>query len=973
MLFKKPVFFVILTIILFFSLLMKDGSMMILAAPDKTAVSTNKQVSSPKTEDEKQKQVLEQFVKDSDETLIKQILKKFNISDKGSLEEQRKALLTYLGLTKVLADKRKKAEIRIKDIFKSPDLNKNFVIYADEGVHIRSKKDPESGIITIRGEMGNLYIKYKNRLISARLIKVDLKRNEVFGEGNAMLKEKGRIIIGDKFYFNSKTKHGVVYNARTYIKPYFYFGKKIKKIGDKGYIMEDGWFSTSDADPPHYRFGVSKVWLYQDLRLVALDVSYQVSDYPLFPIPFLYHPMSGTGFHTGLGRDTRVGWFMQIANFSQFFSLPIDLTFDYYQKLGIASIGRKNIKTTDWSLDIKYGIAYDKPLQLSGSGAWVNTVDGNPEVPDTGLYGDWKRELRWKFDVNQKLRLYHDTKNKKSGHTDISFNFDIKSDLSFESDFERYRVKNIDIEKLLKRDEITFFNQGAPSGRTWRLAVSDKRGGSTLNLSADWVFRYIANPDSKNTFANDAYIYKKSSITLPKVSYGFSGTILSSVKAISTNTNTSSTNAAGKTNVSPSKKTGSGVDILYLDEKSSQKLQEKKNLVNYSLSYNASIGFDQLKRYSDQDESLIEQRYNRTLSISIPGSLSIGIFKVSMSFGLRDTDQWGSSGLEITNTQQDILNHQYAMATKTDITESFSIGLSHSANKGKITEFGFNFSAGHSLGYTISDIVTTGNQYNKLHRNSLSFSASLNFFKTSIRTSAAYDLSVLQDETRSAGRDRFTSSGPISISFSPFSFMSISESYNFSIKNNNATGNTLGLSFNFGDFRLPLIEKISGLKFGINWNHNYNSIGSGSITFSMSFNAKINDLWKLAFNLNSKNNKLYLYSQKTAALYGQESKNFFTDLAKSLMFWDTDALKESDFKIQSFGFTLTHDLHEWELKMAFQANQTFNNLQGRHFSYFNLNFNVSITMRPNIGIKYPDQHFKYAPNVAGEYESKLNP
>ena len=134
---------------------------------------------------------------------------------------------------KDIKDVRKAFEVVLKDVFVSPDLKKNFVVYADAGVHVRKEKDPASGLITLYGDRGSLYIKFKKQIVSARMIRMDLKRREIFGEGNAMMREGDRVITGDKFYFNSDTQRGIIYNANTYIKPYFYYGKSIKKIGTR--------------------------------------------------------------------------------------------------------------------------------------------------------------------------------------------------------------------------------------------------------------------------------------------------------------------------------------------------------------------------------------------------------------------------------------------------------------------------------------------------------------------------------------------------------------------------------------------------------------------------------------------------------------------------------------------------------------------------------------------------------------------
>ena len=90
--------------------------------------------------------------------------------------------------------------------------------------------------------------------------------------------------------------------------------------------------------------------------------------------------MEGTGIWTGLGRDTRVGWYMQLVNLGPFLGLPFNLHLDFYQRLGTALIlkpdTKHKISIKDFNLDWRLGAALDKPLQLRNN-VWQNTVNGD--------------------------------------------------------------------------------------------------------------------------------------------------------------------------------------------------------------------------------------------------------------------------------------------------------------------------------------------------------------------------------------------------------------------------------------------------------------------------------------------------------------------------------------------------------------------------------------------------------------------
>ncbi len=908
-------------------------------------------VYNPQNEEERRTFMLKAFVENADDRLVRDVVRMFKLPENGDLRELREQLFRYLGLVAVIQDPRKPAEVMIQDVFRSPDLNNNFVVQADEGVHVRSTKDANAGLITLRGDNGNLRIKFKDQTISARLIRLDMKRREIYGEGNATIREKDRVIVGDKFYFNSDSKYGVIYNAQTFMPPYYYFGKKIKKVGEKNYILENGWFSTCDADPPHFGFGVGKAWLYQDTRIVGLDVSYMASSFPVLWLPVLFHPMKGTGFWTGLARDSRVGWFMQVDNVGSMLGLPFEFSFDFYERMGIAMLGGHDIKGKNWSLGIKLGLAYDKPLQQNASGDWVNSVDGyaNGESDSTGTYGDWKRDMRWKIELKPSITLLHDENNPALGATTFSFDFGIMSDPFFKGDFEQTRQKGIDLVKIWRQEEVNFFNQGSEQGRSWSLGISDRRGGSSLSVTGNWNFATRIN-EGANTFANDYKEYRKSSIVFPRISYSFSGNILASSPYANTNLVNTSTNLGKGRN-----------DPLALDDESEKRRSEGDSAVNYSIAYSASIGYELLKTF-DEKENVTEQYSKRDLSLSLPLSFSIGtIFSSSLSLGVSDTDQWGDAKTEAQRLT-------YQKNSRTSINENLSLSVGHIFNKGTLTEIGGRLTASHSAGYRVSSYDDPNDTENALHTHMTTYGLTLNFFRTTATFSTSYDLEEMKNDTRGWGRERFS---PLSISITsqPFDFLSITESHTWVIKTDESSYNNLSLSIRSPEFTLPFIEKISGLALNANWSHNYADPRGSNLTLSIGMNVQVSDLWSFTVALSSYNNNLYLYSDEYAAMYGKKSRSFVSDLLNSLMFWDTDRLKDTKFIARSVTFNLIRDLHNWQMIFGAAVNQMQNNT-GRKFTYFDMRFDFSISMKSSFGaqmLKMPSHSYRYTADSDGNY------
>jgi len=437
------------------------------------------------------------------------------------------------------------------------------------------------------------------------------------------------------------------------------------------------------------------------------------------------------------------------------------------------------------------------------------------------------------------------------------------------------------------------------------------------------------------------------------VNYSLSGKILASSPYANTNIVDTSTNLGINKN-----------DPLALDPEAEMRRALSGNKVNYSISYDARIMFEQLKRYNDSDEELIERRYTRNLNLNVPLTFSIGsFFSTSLRLGMGDYDMWGD-----TTEESQKLN--YLVNTRTDLSESFSLRVGEIFNKGTLTEIGGNLALSHNAAYKIASEENPNEKYNKLYQHNASASAGFNLFRTEFKVSTSVSLEVMKEETRNWGGDRFA---PLrfSMTSTPFDFLTITGSHTYSLKTSESTDNTLGISIRGPEFTMPLIQKVSGFSFNTTWNYDYFNPRADSISINLSMNVRISDLFAFSISMNSLNRDTYLYSKELAARYGLESRSFFRDLLNSLMFWSSSRLKDTRFYAQALTFSLIHDLHNWEMRFDTSISQMVNNSK-RKFSYFDFTFVFSIVMKHNIGITFPEQRYRYTADPDGSYYGKYN-
>lgn len=117
---------------------------------------------------------------------------------------------------------------------------------------------------------------------------------------------------------------------------------------------------------------------------------------------------------------------------------------------------------------------------------------------------------------------------------------------------------------------------------------------------------------------------------------------------------------------------------------------------------------------------------------------------------------------------------------------------------------------------------------------------------------------------------------------------------------------------------------------------------------------KINSFLDITFSATSRNDVLYRYVQSALGhpdrIPGEQ--NIFVDLMNSFRFDDESLRKASGFKLKSLNFTITHDLHDWDLKSEFKIEpRLVTDSNGSKRYDFNPYFSISIVWRPMEGMK----------------------
>ncbi len=118
--------------------------------------------------------------------------------------------------------------------------------------------------------------------------------------GAPKLTEGATVYEGEVIVYNFKTKHGTVELGTTEMNQGFYYGEKIKQVAPKTLFVQNGRYTTCDAEVPHYYFESPEMKVIMGDQIFAAPVILYVADVPIFVLPFGVFPNHESGRHSGI-------------------------------------------------------------------------------------------------------------------------------------------------------------------------------------------------------------------------------------------------------------------------------------------------------------------------------------------------------------------------------------------------------------------------------------------------------------------------------------------------------------------------------------------------------------------------------------------------------------------------------------------------------------------------------------------------
>ena len=288
--------------------------------------------------------------------------------------------------------------------------------------------------------------------------------------GLPVMKDGSETYNGERVTYNFRTKRGKIMVGKTEIENGRYRGDEIKKIESSTLYVEDGIYTTCDAEHPHFYFYSPKMKVMVRDKVVAEPVFFYIADVPLFALPFGVFPSHG-GRSSGLiapayGEDNRYGKYLSHLGYYWAVSDYVDVStmFDLYSRGGWLNRSF-----------LRYNLRYD----FSGS------ISANVTSLHEGESGDPQYVERRDYNVNLTHSQVIDPSPLSPSRLDVNFTFASGS---------YFRNFSASLNEILQQNIIS----NATFSKTWGSA----NRGLTINVSRD---QSLTNGDTREVLPSISF------------------------------------------------------------------------------------------------------------------------------------------------------------------------------------------------------------------------------------------------------------------------------------------------------------------------------------------------------------------------------------------------------------------------------------------------------------------------------------
>ncbi len=355
---------------------------------------------------------------------------------------------------------------------------------------------------------GDAYVKYQDIELKAYYIELDLDDEEVFAKGTVDTAGKaiGRPVFtqgaqnfeSDSLRYNFSSENGIIYHIVSKQGEGYLHSEKTKRLSNEHIHLQDGKYTTCDAEHPHFYLALKKGIVIPEDKIVTGLAYMVIADVPIkfVGVPFGFFPntvnrTSGILMPTYGEEQTRgfylrdFGWYQVLGDYAD-----LRMQGDYYTKGSWAS---KNMLSYKWRYHFSGSFGFNYA---------VSQDDDNEDIPRSTDYSlVWTHRQDPKANPTQNFSA---NVNFKSGNYDRNYSYNSEQYLT---------TKTTSSVSYTKRWPNSPFNLSLSAN-----ATQDKKTEKTLlnlptgsfNMSSIYPFRRKSGTGQYKWYENISLTYSSS-------------------------------------------------------------------------------------------------------------------------------------------------------------------------------------------------------------------------------------------------------------------------------------------------------------------------------------------------------------------------------------------------------------------------------------------------------------------------------
>ncbi len=114
-----------------------------------------------------------------------------------------------------------------------------------------------------------------------------------------ILKDENQRLAGDYLRYSIDTEKGRIVTSKSRYETGYFYGEKLYRQHEDIYYLQDGRYTTCDADEPHFHFKSDNLKLIEGKKLIARPVVLHIGRLPILAVPYYVFPLQ-KGRHSGI-------------------------------------------------------------------------------------------------------------------------------------------------------------------------------------------------------------------------------------------------------------------------------------------------------------------------------------------------------------------------------------------------------------------------------------------------------------------------------------------------------------------------------------------------------------------------------------------------------------------------------------------------------------------------------------------------